>query len=86
MKEDDKRLTQKLIEVWDDFSKGKDSIIALFLIEGKIKSLKLSNNKSKVQLDRMIKDFTNETIGVYNKNAKFFDVMNDLKFTNSEYV
>lgn len=83
---DTKKLTQKLIAAWDEFNKSKDAIIAIFVFDDELKTLKVRDKKGQKELDKMLKDFYENAVGVYNKNAKFFDILNDLKFTLSEFV
>ena len=83
---DTKQLTQKLIAAWDDFNKSNDAIIAIFIFDDELKTLKVRDKKGQKELDKMLKDFYENAVGVYNKNAKFFDILNDLKYTNCEMI
>ena len=83
---DTNKLTQKLIAAWDEFNKSKDAIIAIFIFDDELKTLKVRDKKGQKELDKMLKDFYENAVGVYNKNAKFFDIHNDLKYTNCEMI
>ena len=80
MKADPKALTKHLMDCWDSFLKGTEQAIAIFVIDDNIKHLPVTQQTDK-QLNKMLKDYFHHTVGVYNRNAKFSDVLVDMKYT-----